>query len=199
MSSLQGERPGLRERKKARTRAAIQDAALRLYIEQGYAGTTIEQIAEAAEVSQSTFFRYFPTKSETVMYDRLDPPMFESFLRQPAGLSPAAAMRAAVHEVLQKLSEEDMELEVTRWRLVSGVPELRAGLALRIDDESQIVAELVAKRVGKEPDDFGVMTYTGALIGVLIAAFTAAHNKPDSDFVEHFDRAFEYFDRGLPL
>jgi transcriptional regulator GlxA family with amidase domain len=55
-------RPGLRERKKTKTRAAIREHALRLFREQGYEATTVEQIAEAAEVSHSTFFRYFPTK-----------------------------------------------------------------------------------------------------------------------------------------
>ena len=53
---------GLRERKKQKTRESIQRTALRLFEKQGYEGTTIEQIAAAAEISPSTFFNYFPTK-----------------------------------------------------------------------------------------------------------------------------------------
>ncbi|ABW13376.1 regulatory protein TetR [Parafrankia sp. EAN1pec] len=56
-SSTDRAAPGLRERKKARTRAAIQTHALRLFREQGYNATTVEQIIDAAEVSETTFFR----------------------------------------------------------------------------------------------------------------------------------------------
>ena len=58
--------PGLRERKKQATRLAIRDAAMRLFAGEGFAGTTIDQIAEAADVSRATVFSYFPTKEEIV-------------------------------------------------------------------------------------------------------------------------------------
>src|SRR5260370_30385088 len=91
------ERPdGLRERKKAKTRAAIRDHALRLFREQGYQRTTVEQIAAAAEVSPSTFFRYFPTKEDVVLQDDMDTRMIEAPERQPADLSPLSAVRSAV-------------------------------------------------------------------------------------------------------
>jgi len=60
-------KPGLRERKKAKTRATIQHEALALIRKQGYAATTVDQICDAAEISESTFFRYFPAKPESTV------------------------------------------------------------------------------------------------------------------------------------
>src|SRR6201999_2191851 len=89
---------GLRERKKARTRASLREHALRLFREQGYQATTVEQIAAAAEVSPSTFFRYFPTKEDVVLQDDMDSRMIEALARQPADLAPIAAVRAALQQ-----------------------------------------------------------------------------------------------------
>src|ERR1700751_6204579 len=90
--------PSLRERKKARTRASLREHALRLFREQGYQATTVEQIAAAAEVSPSTFFRYIPTKEDLVLQDDMDVRMVEAFARQPADLTPIAAVRGAMLE-----------------------------------------------------------------------------------------------------
>src|SRR6202142_2037697 len=122
------ERPailGLRERKKARTRAAIQDHALRLFHERGYDATTVEQIAEAAEVSPSTFFRYFPTKEDVVAYDALDPLVMAAWRAQPADMKPIAAMRKAMWDVFASMDRTNVEEMMGRGRLLFGQPELR--------------------------------------------------------------------------
>ncbi len=104
MLGSEGQQSGLRERKKARTRASIREHALRLFREQGYHATTVEQIAAAAEVSPSTFFRYFPTKEDVVLQDDMDTRMVEALERQPAGLGPVTAVRAATREVFASYS-----------------------------------------------------------------------------------------------
>src|SRR6184192_2770214 len=91
---------GLRERKKAKTRAAIQQHALRLFTEQGYDATTVEQIAAAAEVSPSTFFRYYPTKEDVVLYDEYDPIFYQKVLDRPADEPPMVALHAAMRELV---------------------------------------------------------------------------------------------------
>ena len=99
----------LRERKKARTRASLREHALRLFREQGYQATTVEQIAAAAEVSPSTFFRYFPTKEDLVLQDDMDARMAEAFARQPPELGPVAALRAAMREAWASFTPEEWE------------------------------------------------------------------------------------------
>jgi hypothetical protein len=80
----------MRERKKARTRAAIREHALRLFREHGYGATTVEQIAEAAEVSPATFYRYFPTKEDVVL-DNDASPLFEATVATRAAGEPRSA------------------------------------------------------------------------------------------------------------
>src|ERR1700716_2088893 len=127
-SSTDHERPtvGLRERKKAKTRAAIQRHALRLFREQGYDATTVDQIAEAAEISPSTFFRYFPTKEDVVLEDEYDPLIIEGLLAQPADLPPLEAVRRTVREILGALPDEEETRIYQRIQLSLEVPVLRA-------------------------------------------------------------------------
>lgn len=188
--------PGLRERKKQRTRSAIQQQALRLYQEQGYAHTTTDQIAAAAEVSPSTFFRYFPTKTDTVLYDRLDPLAVDVILAQPADVSPLKAVRNALHEVLDRLSPDELALEASRWRLVSEVPELRAAASAQIETTFPVFAEVIGRRVGRAADDEAVLAWTGAVIGVIVASLFGAFDRGDRDVVGAVHRGLGHLEAG---
>jgi len=192
----------LRERKKAKTRSAIQRHALRLFKEQGYAATTVDQIAEAAEVSPSTFFRYFPAKEDVVVYDDYDPALLAAFRDQPAELSPIRAMRQAIVEVFGAVTEEQVELEEERGRLLVQVPELRARTMLQIADSVTMLAEQVAARVGRDPNDFAVRNLTGAVVGVMMSAVLRMADRADlgyTGYVELLGAALDHLEQGLPL
>lgn len=199
MAQPSDDRPGLRERKKARTRTAIRDHAMRLFEEQGYAATTVEQIAEAAEVSPSTFFRYFPTKEEVALADDIDPLAFESFQNQPAELSPLEALRATLDDVFGNLSTEDWEIERRRQRLIASVPELRGAVLLRLSESLAIFAEQVAKRVGRDPADFEVRNFAGVVLGTALTGFSETDQTSMTSYLETMDRALEHLQHGLPL
>src|SRR6266567_8535862 len=126
LSKGQDQPCGLRERKKARTRASIREHALRLFREQTYQGTTVEQIAAAAEVSPSTLFRYFPTKEDVVLQDDMDTRMIEALERQPADLSPLRAVREAIADAFGSYTQADLDLIKETTALTVTVPEVRA-------------------------------------------------------------------------
>jgi len=199
LSPADGPRIGLRERKKIKTRLAIQEHALRLFREHGYEKTTVEQIAEAAEVSPSTFFRYFPTKEDVVLFDVLDPMLIESFRRQPASLSPIAALRAAMHEVLTSLPPEVIADQRERGQLVYRVPELQGAWIGDLLRTVRLMQGLLAERLGRDIDDPQLRAYTGAVMGVLMAAMIPILERPDADFVGELDQALDFLEGGLRI
>jgi AcrR family transcriptional regulator len=190
---------GLRERKKARTRATIRQEAMRLFREQGYEETTVEQIAEAAEVSPSTFFRYYPTKEDVVLQDEYDELIVEAFRAQPPELSPLQAMRKALREVIGSLTATEREEEDERLRLSREVPELRAARLDEMIRTMRLLAAIVAERVGRSPEDPAVMAFAGALIGVGMSAMLCAGPNPVAKTYEQFDDALAFLEAGLPL
>lgn len=193
------QRSSLRERKKAKTRAAIQQQALRLFHEQGYAATTVEQIAAAVEVSPSTFFRYFPTKEDVVLYDDLDPLFFAAFEAQPPELTPIQAMRGALHLVFAGLSGEEMEQQQVRTELILTVPELRMRMLDQFASLVDLLAELVGKRVGRSANDFKVRAFAGALMGTLLAPILVDLQGTLRDYIAQMEDSLDFLEAGLPL
>jgi AcrR family transcriptional regulator len=148
---------GLRERKKRATRLAIRDAAMRLFGEQGFAGTTIDQIAEAADVSRATVFTYFPTKEEIVFGDgslAIDE-LGRRLRERPDGETTIVVFRAWLDELVGWFEPE----LVAQQRLIREVPvvgarrfqlggELEHHIALALEAElgpgQELAAELAA-------------------------------------------------------
>jgi AcrR family transcriptional regulator len=117
-----------RERKKTETRRTLQAHALRLFAEQGYDATTVEQIAAAAGVSHMTFFRHFPTKEDVVAEDGYDP-MIEDLIRsRPREEPPVVRVHAALREGLARVYAADRDALLARTRLMARTPALRARL-----------------------------------------------------------------------
>jgi AcrR family transcriptional regulator len=191
---------GLRERKKARTRASIRDHAMRLFREQGYGETTVEKIAEAAEVSPSTFFRYFPTKEDVVITDDYDPLLIDAFRAQPPEVSVVEALRRSVRAVYSALDRESLEREGYRHQLMDTVPELRAARYSEYQRSIDLVASLVAERVGMDQDGLELRAFAGALAGVMMAvAYTTENHVLDEGAFGRIDQALTFLEAGLPL
>jgi len=193
------DKPGLRERKKAKTRAAIQEHALRLFREHGYEATTVEQIAEAAEVSPSTFFRYFPTKEDVVAYDALDPLVMAAWRSQPKELSPISAIRVAMREVAASMTQAQAQELLDRGRLLFSVPELRQAAISELLRSGAMVTEELASRLGRPADDFELRVFGGAIMGAMMAAMIPMLENPSPEILEMADRALEFVEKGMPI
>jgi AcrR family transcriptional regulator len=165
--------PGLRERKKQKTRWAIQEHAVRLFVQQGYDATTIEQIAEAAEISPSTFFRYFKTKEDVVIQDRYDDLMAEAIRAAPPELSPMEVVRGALIGSFAQIGPDEIQQVLQRARLSFSVPALRMRSLDNMITSIRFLAEPLAQRLGRAPDDFRVQAFMGACIGAIINATMA--------------------------
>jgi AcrR family transcriptional regulator len=190
---------GLRERKKARTRAEIQTHAFRLFQEQGYDATTVQQIIEEAEVSESTFFRYFPTKADVVLLDDFDPLITEAFRRQPPELSPVQALRGAFKSAFDELSAQEESEQQERMRIILSVPELRAGMLDQFASAMGLLAEELAERAGRDRDDIAVRALAGAVVGVAVAVMFVMVDDPTANLAALLDEAMAHLEAGLGL
>jgi AcrR family transcriptional regulator len=189
---------GLRERKKARTRISLREHALRLFQAQGYDATTVEQIAEAAEVSPSTFFRYFPTKEDVVLQDDFDPIAIAKFESLPADMPVVTALRTAMREAFAEAPPE----YVRQWRelnrLTMTVPALRARVLEEYMRSVTMAADLIAKRLGRDPGEFSVRVLAGAMVGVGMTVMAMVMEDPEADIIALMDQAMAQLET-IPL
>ncbi|MFE2931737.1 TetR/AcrR family transcriptional regulator [Streptomyces sp. NPDC059278] len=192
--------PGLRERKKLRTRIAIRQAAYRLIAEQGYEATTVEQIAAAAEVSPSTVFRYFPAKEDIVLTDEYDGVLAAALRGRPAGEPPLESLRHVLAEVLAELLATGEQELRQRTRLMVEVPAVRARTAGSMPDTAGALADALAARTGREPGDLTVRVFVAAVLGTLreVTLYWGEQGQ-EGDLAAMTGRALDILEGGLRL
>ncbi len=196
MSALDTAAPGLRERKKARTRAQIREHALSLFLEQGYEATTVQQIAESAEVSLSTLFRYFPTKAQLVLPFDLATLIRAAFdSRGPADTvfdAIASALRSSFEELLR--SSEDAASDS---RAAYTLARARDALLGEATGAVGLLAELIGERWRRDPHDPLVQAAAGSVIGVAIAGWTAERDLGRDAALRIIDTGMDGLKRGF--
>ena len=192
--------PGLRERKKQKTRWAIQEHALRLIAEQGYDATTVDQIAAAAEISPSTFFRYFPTKEDLIIEDEYDALMLDGLSKLDPSVPPMEAVRRVITTALAAMSRHDLDKIIERSKLILAVPALRSRSLENFTKTVDLLAGVIAQRTGLAADSVEIRTFSGAVIGAMTSViFTWLESGGDGSLAELVDQALSLVAAGLPL
>ncbi|RCV53529.1 TetR/AcrR family transcriptional regulator [Marinitenerispora sediminis] len=144
---------GLRERKKARTRDALVDAALRRFTEHGFAATTTEEIAADVEVSQRTFFRYFASKEDAVLavQEHIEEKFLAKLAARPLEEPPIEALSNALRDTWAELDERTTQTQLLVLRLLEDCPPLLAAHLRRLSEHQDRLVELIARRTGVDP------------------------------------------------
>jgi AcrR family transcriptional regulator len=190
---------GLRERKKLKTRESIQREAMRLIEKQGYEQTTIEQIAAAVEISPSTFFNYFPTKEDVVLYDAYDPVLATLLLERPAG-EPLSLSFRRVLEAMGGIFERDREIILARGRLWFEVPALRARLWEEVEKAQVFMTGLIAQRSGRDADDFETRVTVMVMVSAAMEAMREwLRQDGKGSFVGLINQALDLVEAGAQL
>ena len=188
----------LRERKKQATRQRIAAEALRLFVEYGYAATTTERIAEAADVSPRTVFRYYPTKSDLVFHH--EDTWMKIFEREAAEGSPdegtVAKLRRVSHRIADHI-EADPTPVVTAIGTAAASPELRER---EVASNSRWI-DLVAGTVADDSvGPFAAQIVGAAVMGMISAVISEwVQTFPDSDMHELIDEGFDLLGAGLDV
>ena len=190
---------GLRERKKQKTRESIQREAMRLIELQGYDQTTVEQIAAAVEISPSTFFNYFPTKEDVVLYDAYDPVLASLLVDKPADEPLSISFRRVLEE-MGGIFERDRDIILARGRLWFQVPALRARMWEEMEKVQVLMSGLIAQRSGRDVDDFETRVAVAVMVTAAMEAMREWLRRDASgSFVALVNEALDMVEAGARL
>jgi AcrR family transcriptional regulator len=187
-----------RAQKKSATKQAIQEHALRLFVEKGYDATTVDEIAAAAGVSHMTFFRYFPRKEEVVEYDEYDPLLEQLIAARPPDEPPLIVLHNAIRVGLEGILTPDRDALMTRTRLILRNPVLRSRNVVAQDTTRELLANALARRAGlTEPDLATTVQASAALDAVGVAMMAWIDGDDEIDLVALVDAAFAALKSGV--
>jgi AcrR family transcriptional regulator len=198
---------GRRDRKKSATRRALRSAALRLVAERGFAHVTVEDIAEAADVSTRTFFNYFPTKESAVV--GADPErtvqMRMRLLERPADELPLEALGAVLVEHAAGVEDEIDDLGegreswCSRFSIVKTDPDLLGAYVAHITEIERALVAALAERIGTDPadDPYPALVTAAALAAARVAALHWSGNGGLDSFAGLTASAIECLSEGL--
>jgi len=165
------EKPGLRERKKQRTRELIAETAMRLFLKRGFDGVTVAEVARAAEVSEKTVFNYFPTKEDLVYWrlETFEDELLSTIRDRKAGESVLAAYERFVLQRRGLLAEQDPEAAerlAAVTRMITESPALLARERQIFERYTDSLAALIGEQTGAAADDVEPRVVANALMGV---------------------------------
>jgi AcrR family transcriptional regulator len=198
---------GLRERKKAMTRLALEDAALELFAAKGFDHTTVDEIAEACNVSRRTFFRYFASKEDIFAGDKNehDSQVFDLIASRPADEPALESLRATVLTMAAELAT-DRDRVVAKVRIINETPSLRSSGLEHEQGSIDLIVDALARRSATPLDDdavFRLRLVTQAAVGAMRAAIDrwvakGAREDIADVAVDAFDALAAGFGRGRP-
>jgi AcrR family transcriptional regulator len=185
--------PDWRQRKKTATRDRIRASALRLFREQGYDATTVEQIAAAAGVSHMTFFRYFPAKEDVAVSDSYDPLIVAMLEQTPATWPLIDRIRAVLVQGLRQVYDTERDAMFAQNKLIVSTPALRERLwADQIATQQMILQALGTGGRGDPRSSFqDRVTVAACLAAASTAVLTWVENDGTPELPDLLDQAFD--------
>jgi TetR/AcrR family transcriptional regulator, regulator of mycofactocin system len=191
-TSRRGRPPGTSRRK-------LELIALRLFTQQGFDETLIEQIAAEAGVSRRTFFRYFSSKSGVLWgeFDAEVEAIRAALAAVPAGVPMMDAIREAVVAANHYRAEDVPELRA-RMNLIISVPALQASAAVHYHAWERAISDFAATRIGQPPGSLYPLAIGRATLAVCRAAYDRWCARADADLTVYLDAAVAALAAGFP-
>ena len=190
--------PSLRERKKAKTRKVLADTATELFAEQGFDHTTVEEIADACDVSPRTFFRYFSSKEDVLFAagDERLRQLLDAIASRPSDEWPLRSMREAALSLVPEYTSDRAQL-ITRKRIIAETQSLRSrGLERQLGWEDA-VTDALRHRISEAGPATIELRLVASVTTATLRAALHTWLEAEGDLAALIDDAFDRLSRGL--